>query len=159
MSIPEITVAALAEAQGRFLLVEERIDGRLVLNQPAGHLERGETLHEAIVREVREESAWKFTPERLLGVYLWCHPRTRRLYKRFAFTGTVSDHHAHQRLDSGIVAARWLTPQEIRARHGELRSPLVLRCLEDYLAGLRAPLEPIARLDFDGALAVPSVEV
>ncbi len=159
MSIPEITVAALAEAEGRFLLVEENIDGRLVLNQPAGHLERGETLIEAVVREVREESAWKFTPERLLGVYLWRHPRTQRLYKRFAFTGTVSDHQAHQPLDSGIVAARWLTPDEIRARHEQLRSPLVLRCLEDYLAGLCVALEPIARLEFDGALAVPAEEV
>ncbi len=159
MSIPEITVAALAEAEGRFLLVEENIDGRLVLNQPAGHLERGETLLEAVVREVREESAWKFTPERLLGVYLWRHPRTQRLYKRFTFTGTVSDHQAHQKLDSGIVAARWLTPNEIRARHEKLRSPLVLRCLEDYLAGVRVPLEPIAQLQFDGALAVPAEEV
>lgn len=159
MSTPAITVAALAESQGRFLLVEERIDGRLVLNQPAGHLERGETLREAVVREVREESAWQFTPERLLGVYLWRHPRTGRQYKRFAFIGAVSDHRPLQPLDTGIVGTRWLRSDEIRAREADLRSPLVLRCLEDYLAGVRAPLDPIAGLDLEAARAVPASEV
>lgn len=158
MTDPEITVAALAESEGRFLLVEERIDGRLVLNQPAGHLERGETLLEAVVREAREETAWKFTPEWLLGVYLWRQPRTGRHYKRFAFTGTVTDHRPQQKLDTGIVRARWLTGDEIRARAASLRSPLVLRCLEDYLAGRRAALEPIASCDFEAALAVPAQE-
>ncbi len=154
MSIPEITVAALAERNGRFLLVEERINGRLVLNQPAGHLERGETLLEAVVREVHEESAWRFTPERLLGVYLWRLPRTQRLYKRFAFTGTVSEHQPHQPLDRGIVGTHWLSTDEIRACAERLRSPLVLRCVQDYLAGIRAPLDPIGQLQFDAALTI-----
>lgn len=154
MPTPEITVAALAELDGQFLLVEERIDGALVLNQPAGHLEPGETLLEAVVREVREESAWRFEPERLLGVYLWRHPRTQQEFKRFAFTGTVSDPHPEQPLDTGIVAARWFTPAQIRAHAAQLRSPLVLRCLEDYLRGLRAPLEPIGHFEHAAALEV-----
>ena len=156
MSDPEITVAALAENDGRFLLVEERIGGRLVLNQPAGHLERGETLLEAVVREAREETAWRFTPEWLLGVYLWRQPRTQRLYKRFAFIGSLSDHRPEQPLDTGIVGTRWLSGGEVRARASELRSPLVLRCIEDYLAGVRAPLDPLARLDLEAAAAVPA---
>ena len=156
---PEITVAALAEQHGRFLLVEERIDGRLLLNQPAGHLERGETLLEAVVREVREESAWAFTPERLLGVYLWRQPLTRRLYKRFAFTGTVHDHRPEQPLDTGIVATRWLTREEIRAGADRLRSPLVLRCIEDYLRGETAALVPIGRFELEAAHAVPAREL
>ena len=159
MSTPEITVAALAEADGRFLLVVENIGGQLVLNQPAGHLEQGETLAAAVVREVREESAWAFTPERLLGVYLWRQPRTQRLYKRFAFTGSVSDHRPEQPLDTGIVGTCWLSADEIRARRAQLRSPLVLRCLEDYLAEVRAPLEPIAQLGLEGSLAVPAEQL
>ncbi|MGH8301480.1 MAG: NUDIX domain-containing protein, partial [Steroidobacteraceae bacterium] len=87
MSKPEITVAAVAEADGRFLVVEERIDGRLVINQPAGHVEPGETLLGAVVREVREETAWLFTASELIGVYLWRHPGTGRTTKRFAFSG------------------------------------------------------------------------
>ena len=159
MSTPEITVAALAERGGRFLLVEERIQGRLVLNQPAGHLERGETLLEAVVREVREESAWQFSPTWLLGVYQWCVPGTARVYKRFAFTGTVSDHRPDQPLDNGIVDTHWLTQTEIRARAVGLRSPLVLRCIEDYLAGVRSPLEAVASLDLDTAQTVAAREI
>lgn len=159
MSTPEITVAALTERGGRFLLVEERIQGRFVLNQPAGHLERGETLLEAVVREVREEAAWRFTPAWLLGVYLWRVPGTPRIYKRFAFTGTVSDHRSDQPLDAGIVATHWLTQAEIRARAVSLRSPLVLRCIEDYLAGVRSPLEAVAGLDLDAAQSAAAREV
>lgn len=156
MPHPDITVAALAEIDGRFLLVEERIRGRLVLNQPAGHLERGETLLEAVVREVREESAWRFKPERMLGVYLWRRPRTQRVFKRFAFTGTLDDHRPEQPLDTGIVGTRWFTPAQIRARNAQLRSPLVLRCLEDYLAGTRGALEPTAHFGFTSALEAPA---
>jgi len=156
---PEITVAALVERGGRFLCVEERIQDRLLLNQPAGHLERGETLLEAVVREVREESAWAFTPQRLLGVYLWRQPQTRRLYKRFAFTGTVHDHRPDQPLDIGIVATCWLTSDEIRADGDRLRSPLVLRCIEDYLRGTTAGLEPIGHFELEAAHAVPAREL
>ncbi|MGH8270122.1 MAG: NUDIX hydrolase, partial [Steroidobacteraceae bacterium] len=146
MSKPEITVAAVAESDGRFLVVEERIDGRLVINQPAGHVEPGETLLGAVVREVREETAWLFTASELIGVYLWRHPGTGRTTKRFAFSGVVTDHHEGQPLDEGIVGTRWLTRAELEGREPQLRSPLVLRCLEDYLAGRRQPLAAAAAL-------------
>jgi len=159
MSDPEITVAAVTEIDGRFLVVEERIDRRLVLNQPAGHVEPGETLLEAIIREVREETAWLFTASELVGVYLWRHPRTGRTTKRFAFSGTVSDHRDRQALDDGIVGTHWLTPAELRGRETQLRSPLVLRCIDDYLAGRLRPLSGAAALDLGSALAVTAVGV
>jgi 8-oxo-dGTP pyrophosphatase MutT (NUDIX family) len=136
---PEITVAAVTETDGRFLVVEERIERRLVINQPAGHVEPGETLLEAIIREVREETAWRFTASELIGVYLWRHPRTGRTTKRFTFTGSVSDR-SEQKLDDGIVGTHWLTRAELERREPQLRSPLVLRCIDDYLAGQRQPL-------------------
>jgi 8-oxo-dGTP pyrophosphatase MutT (NUDIX family) len=157
MSSPEITVAAVTETDGRFLVVEERINRRLVINQPAGHVERGETLLEAVVREVREETAWLFTPDELVGVYLWRHPRTGRTTKRFAFTGKVSDHRQGQRLDRGIVGTHWLTRAELEGREPQLRSPLVLRCVEDYLAGRRQLLAAAAALDLGSALEVAAV--
>ena len=106
---PEITVAAVAATAGRFLFVEERINQRLVINQPAGHVEPGESLLAAVIREVREESAWRFEPQALLGVYLWRRPSARRATLRFAFTGTVSEHDATRRLDRGIVRTLWLS--------------------------------------------------
>lgn len=159
MSTPEITVAALVERGGRFLLVDESIEGRRVLNQPAGHLERGETLIEAVIREVQEETAWRFSPRELLDVYLWRHPRTGRLFKRFTFIGTVSEHRPQQALDEGIVGTCWLTADEIRANETRLRSPLVLRCVEDYLAGHRSPLETVAALDLDSADSAAAVSL
>jgi 8-oxo-dGTP pyrophosphatase MutT (NUDIX family) len=159
MSNPEITVAAVTETEGRFLVVEERIDCRLVFNQPAGHVEAGETLLEAIIREVREETAWLFTAHELLGVYLRRHPGTGRTTKRFAFTGAVSDHSDGQKLDEGIVGTHWLTRAELKRREPQLRSPLVLRCIDDYLAGQRQPLAAAATLDLGSALAVAAVAV
>ena len=157
MSHPEITVAAVTETDGRFLVVEERIDRRLVFNQPAGHVEPGETLLEAVVREVREETAWLFTANELVGVYLWRHPGTGRTTKRFAFTGAVTDHRRGQQLDDGIVATHWLTRDELKAREPQLRSPLVLRCIEDYVAGRRQPLAAVAALDLGSALEAAAV--
>ena len=153
----EITVAAVTETDGRFLVVEERISRRLVINQPAGHVERGETLLEAVVREVREETAWLFSADELLGVYLWRHPGTGRTTKRFAFTGSVSDHRNGQALDKGIIATHWLTHAELKGREPQLRSPLVLRCVGDYLAGHRQPLASVAALDLGSARAVAAV--
>lgn len=157
MSNPEITVAAVTQTNGRFLVVEERISRRLVINQPAGHVEPGESLLQAIVREVREETAWLFTAEELLGVYLWRHPGTGRTTKRFAFTGSVSDHRTGQPLDKGIIATHWLSHTELKGREPQLRSPLVLRCVDDYLAGHRQPLASVAALDLGSARSVAAV--
>ena len=144
---PEITVAAVTEDDGRFLVVEERINQRLVLNQPAGHVEHGETLLEAVIREAREETAWRFEPKSLLNAYLWRNPRNGRTTLRFAFVGTVSDHKPQQPLDTGIVTTHWLTRAELEERNGRLRSPLVLRCVDDYLNGVRQALDSVADLD------------
>lgn len=148
---PDITVAAVTETDGRFLVVEERINRRLVFNQPAGHVEHGESLVEAVIREVREETAWAFLPQALLGVYLWRNPASGRSYMRFAFAGKVSDHDAQQPLDRGIVGTHWLSREDLRQREPRLRSPLVLRCIEDYIGGIRRPLETVARLDLQSA--------
>ncbi|HJS89720.1 MAG TPA: NUDIX hydrolase [Steroidobacteraceae bacterium] len=153
---PEITVAAVTETDGRFLVVEERIERRLVINQPAGHVEPGETLLEAVIREVREETAWRFKADELLGVYLWRHPGTGRTTKRFAFTGRVCEQ-SDQPLDHGIVGTHWLTRAELKRREPQLRSPLVLRCIDDYLAGQRQPLAAAADLDLGSALTVAAV--
>jgi 8-oxo-dGTP pyrophosphatase MutT (NUDIX family) len=139
----DITVAAVTCRRDRFLIVEERIRGRLVFNQPAGHLEDRETLVDAVIRETREETAWRFDPEALLGVYVWRHPDSGITTFRYAFTGSVDDHRPEQPLDRGIVAAHWLTRAELAARESRLRSGLVLRCIDDYLAGKRTPLETI----------------
>jgi phosphatase NudJ len=140
---PDVTVAAIAERDGRFLVVEERINRRLLFNQPA-----------AVVREAREETAWRFDPQTLLGIYLWRNPNTGREILRFAFAGPVADHDAAQRLDRGIIATHWLTPDELAARQQRLRSPLVLRCVHDYLAGQRHALDGIAQLDLECAAAL-----
>ena len=156
---PEVTVAAVTQSEGRFLCVEERISQKLVLNQPAGHVEMGETLIEAVVREVREETAWLFEPEALLGVYLWRNPVSNRSTLRFAFTGSVTDHRPAQPLDRGIVCARWLTHDELREREPRLRSPLVLRCVEDFMTGRRLPIDAVACLDIKGASQVRAVSL
>jgi len=154
---PDVTVAAIVVRDGRFLMVEERIKGSLVLNQPAGHLEKGETLIEAVIRETREETAWRFAPDALVGTYLWRNADTDRTFLRFAFCGSVDDHRAAQALDSGIVRAVWMSHEQLLAQPGRLRSPLVLRCLDDFLAGIRRPLDSVATLELDTALKVDSV--
>jgi 8-oxo-dGTP pyrophosphatase MutT (NUDIX family) len=158
-TIPELTVAAVAEENGRFLVVEERISNRLVFNQPAGHVERGETLVEAVVREAMEETAWRFVPQALLGVYRWRNPRNGRETMRFAFVGAVKDHNAALPLDRGIIRTHWLSRAEMVERERRLRSPLVLRCVDDYLGGRRLPVESVAHLDLETALDVEAVSV
>jgi 8-oxo-dGTP pyrophosphatase MutT (NUDIX family) len=140
---PDLTVAAIVERDGRFLMVEERIAGARVLNQPAGHVEDGEALLAAVCRETREETAWAFEPEWLLGVYFWRNPRNRRTTVRFAFAGDVAGHDVTQPLDAPVIGTHWLTPGELRAQEQRLRSPLVLRCIDDYLAGRRYALDAI----------------
>lgn len=139
-----MTVAAIIEREGRFLLVEEETSQGLKLNNPAGHLDPGESLADACAREALEETAHAFTPTELLGMYL---SRLRRpgtgediTYLRFAFRGTLGAHDPQRPLDAGIVRTLWLTPQEIRASAPRHRSPLLVRCMEDYLAGQRYPL-------------------
>ena len=154
---PEVTVAAVVERDGRFLIVEERIGGRLVFNQPAGHVEDRETLVEAVIRETREESAWCFHPEAMVGTYLWRNPNTGRSYLRFAFCGSVDDFQLQRPLDTGIVRAVWLTHEQLLAQAARLRSPLVLRCIEDYLLGKRTGLDTVACLGLDNAPQVSAV--
>lgn len=156
---PDITVAAVTETDGRFLVVEERINRRLVFNQPAGHVESGETLLDAVVRETREETAWGFQPKALIGVYLWRNPSSGRSTMRFAFTGTVADHDAKQPLDRGIVCTHWLSRTDLLEREQRLRSPLVLRCIEDYLGGTRLALDPVANLNLQTAPTIAAVTV
>ncbi|HEY1393910.1 MAG TPA: NUDIX hydrolase [Methylibium sp.] len=142
---PSVTVAAVIERNGRFLLVEEHTPEGLMLNNPAGHLDPGESPEQGVIREAREETGRVFEPEALLGVYL---SRFRRpaagedvTYVRFAFCGTAGEPAPDWVLEPGIVRALWLTPEEIRASAMRHRSPLVLRCVEDHLAGRRYPLE------------------
>jgi 8-oxo-dGTP pyrophosphatase MutT (NUDIX family) len=139
---PSVTVAAIVERDGRYLFVEEQTSEGLRLNNPAGHLDPGESLLEAVVREVLEETARPFTPHALVGVYLMPSPREPDItFLRFAFTGTVADAVPGRVLDEGIVRTLWLSPDELRACAPRHRSPLVLRGIEDHLAGRRYPLE------------------
>ncbi|WP_371324658.1 NUDIX hydrolase [Dechloromonas sp. ZY10] len=138
---PNVTVAAVVERDGKFLLVEEETDAGLAFNQPAGHLEEGENLIDAVVREALEETAWHFRPTHLVGIYNWKHPAKDVTYLRFAFGGELLQHEPQRQLDAGIVAARWLTLDEVRATQARHRSPLILRCIEDALAGRRYPLD------------------
>lgn len=146
---PHVTVAAVVEREGRFLMVEERPEGdRPVHNQPAGHLDPGESLTHAVIRETREETAWDFQPEAVVGVYLWQPDRadTERCFLRVAFTGTLTAHHPEQALDQEIIRTCWKHPEELADLAGRLRSPLVMRCIRDYQAGRRYPLALLGHL-------------
>jgi 8-oxo-dGTP pyrophosphatase MutT (NUDIX family) len=141
---PSVTVAAVIERDGRFLFVEERIDGRLVLNQPAGHLDPGESLVAACRREVLEETAHRFEPEGLVGVYRWHYAAKDVTFLRFCFIGKILGEEKRP-LDKEIVALHWLSPDELKKRKGEHRSPLVQKCVDDFLAGKRIPLEVFSK--------------
>ncbi len=146
---PSVTVAAIVERAGRFLIVQENTWDGLKLNNPAGHLDPCESLVDACVRECLEETACHFTPTAWLGVY---HARQQRerdgqvedfSYVRFAFVGTVSEPEPGRALDEGIVQTLWLTPEELREREREHRSPMLMRCVEDHLGGQRLPLSAL----------------
>ena len=141
---PSVTVAAVVERNGRFLFVEEETPEGVRLNQPAGHLDPGETPLDGAIRETLEETACLFTPTALLGIYMVRSRSTRDAgpvtYLRFAFTGTVGEAEPGRALDHGILGTLWLTADEIRARQAEHRSPLLMKCVDDYLAGQRYPL-------------------
>jgi len=138
---PRVTVAAVIERNGRFLLVEEESGGRPVLNQPAGHLEDGEHLLAAVVREVAEETGMLFQPERLVGIYRWRLAPGDLTYLRFCFSGRVAEAVAQSALDPDILAKHWLEPEAIGTSAPPARSPLVLACIQDYLRGISYPLD------------------
>lgn len=146
MWAPDVTVAAICEQNGRFLLVKERAKSsqKIVFNQPAGHIEEGETIIDAVIRETNEETCRHFQPEALVGLYRLpvAHGKT---YLRYTFCGSISDIDKNLTLDSDIISTHWLTIDEIRA-HEALRSPLVLKCLDDYLSGSRYSLEVLREL-------------
>ena len=144
---PSVTVAAVIEADGRFLLVEEHTPEGLKLNNPAGHLDPGESPQQGVVREALEETACVFTPDRLVGVYLARLQRAATgediTYLRFAYGGTVGEADPNRALDTPIVRTLWMTLDEVRASVARHRSPLVLQCIEDFAAGRRYPLETV----------------
>ena len=136
---PHATVAAIVERDNTFLIVEELIEGERVFNQPAGHLEDGESLIQAVVREVKEETAWVFKPRAILGIYKWKHPTGHHTHIRTSFIGDVTDHDPAQVLDSPIVSADWYSRTDLLKMN--LRSPMVMRNIDDYLQGREYSLE------------------
>ncbi len=143
---PDVTVATVVVADGRLLCVEERVNGQLVLNQPAGHLEPDESLLEAALRETREETGWDVRLTAFLGAYQWKAPETNRHYLRFAFAAETERHDPSRTLDEGIVQALWLTPDELLAARDRHRSPMVWKVVADHLAGHRSPLSVLQHL-------------
>lgn len=141
---PSVTVAAVIERGGRFLLVEERIDGRIVLNQPAGHLDRGESLLAACKREVLEETAHRFEPTGLVGIYRWDYAAQDVTFLRFCFSGEIKGVE-DRALDREILALHWLTEGEVRSRQAQHRSPLVQKCVDDFAAGRHFPLDVLSK--------------
>jgi len=133
----DLTVAAVIENDGRFLLVEEHASGLQVLSQPGGHIEAGESPEEAVIREVSEETACDVSCGELVGVYLWIHPQTRQQFLRIVYAAGFLHCNEKQKLDDGIIGRRWLTLAEIEKRRVKLRSPAVLRCIHDYVSGTR----------------------
>ena len=145
---PHVTVAAIIHKQGKFLLVEEKdkTTTKLVINQPAGHLENNESLVDAIIRETLEETRWDFVPEYISGIYRWIHDNGET-YLRVCFVGDVTKEHPELELDTGIEQTLWLSEKEIRA-HSNLRSPLVIKSVEDFLKGNKYPLDLIKDITY-----------
>lgn len=141
---PSVTVAAIIERDGRFLLIEEETSDGVRINQPAGHLDPHESLEQAVIRETMEETAHEFTPTALVGMYMSRYTSSRTgeevTYLRFTFCGEAGARHERP-LDDGIIRTMWLTREELAACREQHRSPLVLQCVDEYLAGRRAPLE------------------
>jgi 8-oxo-dGTP pyrophosphatase MutT (NUDIX family) len=138
---PHATVAAIIERDRKFLVVEELINGKRLFNQPAGHLDPDESLLEAVVRETREETAWQFTADAVTGIYLWKHPDNGESYLRIAFCGQCYGHDPEQKLDDGILQATWMSRDELVGQKQNMRSPMVIDCIDDYIAGKRYPLD------------------
>lgn len=147
MSTLHLTVAAVIERNNRYLMVEELVSGQLVINQPAGHVEAGESLRTAVVREMLEETAWVFDPVAISGVYLWEHPDNGERFLRVVFCGSCRDHDPNRTLDEGIQRAVWLSRDDLVARSPQLRSPMVLRAIDDYHAGSRYPVNMFQHIE------------
>lgn len=133
----DLTVAAVVEHDGKYLLVEERAMGRRVFTQPGGHIETGETPEEAVVRETLEETGCTVACEDLIGIYLWIHPQTRQQFLRIVYAAKFIECDESLPLDDGILSRRWMTLQDLDDRQAVLRSPAVMRCTTDYIAGQR----------------------
>ncbi len=142
----DLTVAAVVERNDRFLVVEEVVSGCQVFNQPAGHVEPGETLIEAVIREAREETGYRFHPSGLLGIYYWQEPNDGRVFLRIAVTGTAVEPASTPMLDNGILGVFWYTRRELRGLEARMRSPMVLQCIDDYIAGAGYPLDALVHL-------------
>ncbi len=141
---PNVTVAAIAQDEhGRFLCVEEYSNDKLVYNQPAGHLEQGESLIEAVARETLEETAYEFEPEFITGIYMYPNSRKEITYLRVCFYGQVKQHFPDHPLDEGIVQTKWLSRDELLKEPEKHRSDMIIRCIDDYLAGKQFPLDLI----------------
>lgn len=136
-----MTVAAVVEKDGQYLLVEEQTSSGLLFNQPAGHLEPGESIIHGAIRETLEETGYTFVPRSVLGIYHWHSQADDTTFIRFAFSGSVSNHDPGRTLDTGIVRADWFDLDEIRKMTYCHRSPLVMKCIEDHLAGKSCPLD------------------
>jgi 8-oxo-dGTP pyrophosphatase MutT (NUDIX family) len=144
---PNVTVAAIIEDSGKYLLVEEQTSNGILFNQPAGHLEPDESIIQGAIRETLEETGYTFVPQSVLSIYRW-HSRAENItFLRFAFTGTVAHHDPDRALDAGILSAGWFGVDEIRQMAYCHRSPLVMRCIDDHLAGKRYPLEIFTHYD------------
>lgn len=144
MQPTDLTVSAVIERDGEYLLVEEIASGAVVLNQPGGHLETGESPEEAIVREVLEETGCEVSCAELVGVYLWIHPQSRQQFLRIVYVAELLSEDESRPLDDGIVAKRWLSRADVEHRRRNLRSPIVERCIRDFEAGRRQPGSLIA---------------
>lgn len=138
---PHVTVAAICERDGRFLLVREEVDGRVVLNQPAGHLDPGESLQQAVIRETLEETAYDFKPQRLTGIYRYApDTSSSQCFLRFAFSG-ITGQRLDRALDKGIIDVEWMKLEEIEQNQHLLRTPMVMQCILDYLQKPAYPLQ------------------
>lgn len=143
---PHLTVATIVEKQDKFLIVKEISDAKTVLNQPAGHVEKNETLIEAALRETLEETGWHVSIDALVGFYMYTSPHSQTTYFRALFAATPLHEEPDYELDEGILEAQWLSHEQLKQQAQMLRSPMVLQCVEDYLAGKRLPLDCISHV-------------
>ena len=139
--IPHVTVATIIEKENKFLMVEEDLHGKKLLNQPAGHLDKGETLIQAAIRETQEESGWQVEITHMIELAQWTSPNSDTHFLRACFAGKAIKHFPEQKLDDGILRALWMTRQEVEQNYHRLRSPLVLNHIDHYIAGKKFDLD------------------